>query len=733
IFVHGAALWGLLLGLVGAALATALHGLGRGFARLAGRDAARLGRAPGPALWTGALLMTGIALAELSVRGQLGTLAGQPIDHPARVQLALRHGLIALGLGVAGLALAHVVARRVRAMSGRRGARAAAIVLTALVLLLLTARLVLAPGAPRTGTPDRVVVVGLDGLTLRLLGPALARGELPTVRRLIEEGSWGSLLTYGPASSPRVWTTLATGRRTRDHGIDDFVGVADGRYRAQPLTGADRRVRALWQISSAAGLTTGVINWLMAHPPEDVRGTFVSRVNVRTVDRVRPAVAAAEIQRALAPHALRPDGSGPWRMGDDWPRLPDGDSERLRLPVYARPLTEIDRVFAAVDQVVRRDDPRLLMLYQRSVDDAAHRTYKYYDPASFDRALWQIEPTTVARVGALIPSLLRHLDRHLGQLWGAIGDDALLLVVSDHGLRPARAPRVRLRMAPVLVALGTAAADPMGRVIDRVDLDASDAYGLVETPWTVLRRVNLNVVDREARGRVPRAAFQRRCARLALQLRALRVIADGDAGGSAAGRPLFDRVDDRCDAGIDAPGADLVLHPGAALRDARAVRRSLLVLPNGDTQPLASVVQINVTLSGDHDRRGVWLMVGPGVRAGYHGPWSTPTAPAVLLRHLTERVPQLDAWLPRLGRLGLLERTTTLDVAPTVLALLGLPVADDMPGRAAVDLVEPPASVTRNPTYELEPSTDDGEAAVDPASDEELMERLRALGYISDG
>lgn len=99
-----------------------------------------------------------------------------------------------------------------------------------------------------------------------------------------------------------------------------------------------------------------------------------------------------------------------------------------------------------------------------------------------------------------------------------------------------------------------------------------------------------------------------------------------------------------------------------------------------------------------HDRFGVLILSGPDVRRG---------------------AGVADA--------------SILDVAPTLLALYGLPVADDMDGRVLVEAIEPAFleahPVRTIPTYEI------GERAVEEvvpsAQDPELMAKLRALGYIA--
>ena len=79
-----------------------------------------------------------------------------------------------------------------------------------------------------------------------------------------------------------------------------------------------------------------------------------------------------------------------------------------------------------------------------------------------------------------------------------------------------------------------------------------------------------------------------------------------------------------------------------------------------------------------------------------------------------------------------IEGARLIDLAPTVLALLGLPAAQDMPGRAlagALDIdAAQLAALGEVPSYGVR-RADPGEPQVS-AADEALIEQLRSLGYV---
>ena len=107
----------------------------------------------------------------------------------------------------------------------------------------------------------------------------------------------------------------------------------------------------------------------------------------------------------------------------------------------------------------------------------------------------------------------------------------------------------------------------------------------------------------------------------------------------------------------------------------------------------------NPHLSGAHRYEGILIAHGPGVRAG-----------------------------------GPVQKATILDVTPTLLYYMGLPVGRDMDGRVLTDLFDSAFKRDR-PIRELA-SYESGDIdvtkaqVVESAADPDILEHLRSLGYI---
>ncbi len=101
-------------------------------------------------------------------------------------------------------------------------------------------------------------------------------------------------------------------------------------------------------------------------------------------------------------------------------------------------------------------------------------------------------------------------------------------------------------------------------------------------------------------------------------------------------------------------------------------------------RPLSDFASLTAAFTGEHDRDGIWLVAGPGIATGRAEPMAL------------------------------------LDVTPTILALLGIPAADDMPGAVRFGTELP-----RVPTYAGLAHPRDESAPV-PVNES----AMRALGYV---
>jgi hypothetical protein len=113
----------------------------------------------------------------------------------------------------------------------------------------------------------KVLLLEFNEITWTLVDPLIARGRLPNLARLRREGSWGApvALEQPPHLDPWItWVTLHTGVGREVHGATVL----------EQETGSIAAPRS-WEYVAAAGKSVGVFGSIGAYPPRPVDGFMV--------------------------------------------------------------------------------------------------------------------------------------------------------------------------------------------------------------------------------------------------------------------------------------------------------------------------------------------------------------------------------------------------------------------------------------------------------------------------
>src|SRR5205814_2390832 len=99
----------------------------------------------------------------------------------------------------------------------------------------------------------KVMVIGMDGLTLKVLLPLVASGELPTFARLLHGGAYGELRAVTNMTTGPTWASFATGCSPGRHGILPDYHHRPGSYALRPTNGSHSRAPTFCHVPRAAG------------------------------------------------------------------------------------------------------------------------------------------------------------------------------------------------------------------------------------------------------------------------------------------------------------------------------------------------------------------------------------------------------------------------------------------------------------------------------------------------
>ena len=537
----------------------------------------------------------------------------------------------------------------------------------------------------------RTLVVGFDGATLDLSERWIAEGRMPTVASVMADGSHGPMRSVFPYNSAVAWSSLSTGVNPGRHGIFDFVLPREGHYALRVATGEDRRVPALWTHASAAGARVGVVNIPMTFPAEPVNGFMISGMDAPGMEQrsVHPADLFGEVRRLEPEYRI---------MSKAYIRAEHGDWDAAE-----RELIEVMETRARlVAHLAKRRDLDLLMVNLEATDGSHHFFWQHFDP-NHPRH----DPALHARYGGTIGRVYQATDVQLGRLIDAFAPDTVF-VVSDHGGGPTNdwilymndwlaaegflslRPRARASMAKrayatamrhMSVPLKRRLRPLFGKWIERakglalfgdVDWPRTKAYGTVQS------MVRLNLAGREPEGTVSLGQRGPLIDQLAGRA-AERRFPDGEALFTRIARP-----EEVYEVEEGVPGLpDLVVEPqeGTQVRGRNTSGRPGFLLPMKDLGAWYP--------SGEHTPLGMVIAAGSGIE-----------------------------------RSGRVAETHILQVAPSVLAVMGVP----FPELAR----EPFPFVTASPisTGAHLQTTTGGGGELDEAEEAEVLERLRGLGYV---
>ena len=517
---------------------------------------------------------------------------------------------------------------------------------------------------PPVPVERRVLLVGLDAATLTVIDPMVRRGELPTFARFFEQGAAGPLATLKPTLSVVVWTSILTGESPGAHGIHGWLSESG----QQLAFSSDLILKPpLWRILTARGMPSLFVNFWASWPAEDVVGGLVS--NRMKYGRLASRAQPPSLERALDAVPLPPTRPAPGRDPAD--------------PLAGHLFYEDDRYVLALSDVAIRqvEKPRVVAIFLRGLDLVQHGYWHTVDETALEMLPGRDE-------GPLVELYYRFLDRQLARLMDEV-QPTTVVVVSDHGMEALREspPQIGgLNLNRLLERLGLLTFEPKvprkpGEGVRRrsIDWSTTRAYTFGDSQPDLDRGVRVNVRGRDPHGVVTPA--ERGTVVAAIE-DALRPLTTKD------GRPLFTSLRVLASPAGDRPDVELDLEPAVTWQD-------VLVLGDGREVPMSELGQPAIAHnSGQHENAppGVILMLGDGVKAG------------VRLR---------DAGV--------------CDVAPTVLALLGLPAARTMAGAPLADALTfaPIAAIEGyDAPYRGSPVASDDDV------DHATVQELRGLGYV---
>lgn len=304
----------------------------------------------------------------------------------------------------------------------------------------------------------KVTLIGIEGASMSEVLRAVAEGKLPNFARLIESGASGALRTLYPTESLAVWTSIATGKLPRQHGLKGFYryrfpGVEThfslrprgldfrtldrlGLVQRGASTSALRRTQPFWAILSGFGVDVGVVRWWGSYPADEIRGFVVSEYFHRQVrEKLEPPLPRLtypeDLFSRLSSEVIFPDAIDEETLArfvdtsvtleaDDFPW-----KEEL-----TRALAD-DLTYRSIGNRLRKEyQPEVFATYYFGLDVIGHYFTRYQKPERFG----DVSDAEIRRYGRVVEAYYRHLDTLVGEYMQKREPNETIVVLSGHGM-----------------------------------------------------------------------------------------------------------------------------------------------------------------------------------------------------------------------------------------------------------------------------------------------------------
>jgi len=249
----------------------------------------------------------------------------------------------------------------------------------------------------------------------------MAEGSMPNLAKLMKAGVWGTLESILPPITPPAWTSFMTGKNPGKHGIFHFVETEHGGYTMNYANATSRRSPTVWKLLNNAGYSVGTMNIPFTYPPEPLNGFQISGMDT-----------PSESSPFIHPPALREDLLK--HLGEiqlDLRFLGAMSTDERRSQVLAE-MEQMDKQWTKAALYLLENHPQDVMMFVfMSIDTVQHYFWQHMDEDHFIH-----DPKLAPKFGDAVRKVYERLDAATGQIIDRLPLETAVFVVSDHGGGP---------------------------------------------------------------------------------------------------------------------------------------------------------------------------------------------------------------------------------------------------------------------------------------------------------
>ena len=272
-----------------------------------------------------------------------------------------------------------------------------------------------------------VLAIGIDAAEPALIRQLIEGGELPTLKRLLDDGEWHAVASPAHIGSGAVWPSFITGTDASHHGVY-------GEWCWQPETMSLNRfgghhLTPFWEELNERGLTVGVLDVPFAPTIGLTKGFEISEWGAH--DRLAGHMEAFPV---VLNETIKQTGVHPFASGHPDAAGPQDHQGLAKLSAACLAGVKLRGEMAA--RLLSETRPDLSIIVFTELHTASH--YLWHTIAPDHPVYGNNGHNKVRPVGSDLLEILREIDRQIARLILIAGASASVLIFSLHGMRPTR-------------------------------------------------------------------------------------------------------------------------------------------------------------------------------------------------------------------------------------------------------------------------------------------------------
>jgi predicted AlkP superfamily phosphohydrolase/phosphomutase len=265
----------------------------------------------------------------------------------------------------------------------------------------------------------KVFIISLDGSTFDVVLPLMRQGCMPNLQSLMQQSLSSELESVIPAVTAPAWTSFMTGKNPSKHGLFGFTQFDPADNRVKLTNSRDIRSKTIWQILSDKGKRCVVVNLPYTTPTYPINGVMVAGWDSPPRNFTYPEDLTAEIIKQFPDYRTN---LNMW-LFDYMPGKSEGNFDRL-IDTLIRGSQQGSQL---AQQLLEREPWDVFMVHFQQTDWIQHKLWGMIMEASQNGA--NRDPRLQR-----VRECYQKIDEQVGILLGKVKEhNPFTIVLSDHG------------------------------------------------------------------------------------------------------------------------------------------------------------------------------------------------------------------------------------------------------------------------------------------------------------